>query len=90
MEGQLKLFLWEGVCWDWTGGVVFALAHDEDEAKRLIIEAYKGGGSYPKDCDFGHVFERREDVGGGKGLKDVGNKPVVIDEPFGFYLGGGA
>lgn len=35
----LKLFVWDGVLTDYSSGIMFALAHDVDEARRLIVKA---------------------------------------------------
>lgn len=34
VDEPLKLFVWEGVLCDYTASVIFALAHDPDEARR--------------------------------------------------------
>lgn len=38
MPGALKLFVWEGVRRDWAGGIAFALAETEAEARQLIVD----------------------------------------------------
>ena len=38
MDSNLKLFVWEGVLEDWTSGIVCVLAHDLEEAYRLVEE----------------------------------------------------
>jgi len=40
MKKKLKLFVWTEFCPDWTSGLAFAIAKDETEARRLVIEAY--------------------------------------------------
>ena len=35
MKKGLKLFVWEDVLSDWTSGIAFALAHNEEEALKL-------------------------------------------------------
>lgn len=36
---KLKLFVWTGFSPDWTDGLAFAIAHDEAEARKMIIKA---------------------------------------------------
>jgi len=36
MEEKLKLFVWEGVLVDFTAGMMVALAHDVEEARKLL------------------------------------------------------
>ena len=38
MRKELKLFVWENVLTDYTEGIMFALAENADEARRLISE----------------------------------------------------
>lgn len=38
MKKKLKLFVWNGFCPDYTNGLAVAIAHDETEAKKLIIK----------------------------------------------------
>jgi len=35
---ELKLFVWEDTLCDYTSGIMFALAENVEEAKKLIIE----------------------------------------------------
>lgn len=35
---ELKLFVWENVLYSYTPGLAVALAHDVDEARRLLEE----------------------------------------------------
>jgi len=35
--GELKLFVWHDVLCDYTCGVMFALAHDVDEAREAVL-----------------------------------------------------
>jgi hypothetical protein len=48
MDNDLKLFVWTDVLHDYTSGMMVALAHDVEEARRLILE-YNGGGFLPDD-----------------------------------------
>lgn len=47
-DRKLKLFVWTGFCPDYNGGLAFAVAEDEVEARELIekemkSEAYEWG-----------------------------------------------
>ena len=35
---KLKLYVWEGVLCDYTCGIMFALAHDAEEARGIILK----------------------------------------------------
>jgi hypothetical protein len=35
---KLKLFVWQDVLRDYSSGVMFALAYDSDQARKIIIE----------------------------------------------------
>ena len=37
MRKKLSLYVWEGVLCDYTCGAMFALAHDAEEARRVIL-----------------------------------------------------
>jgi len=37
---KLQLYVWEGVLCDYTDGIMFALAHDVEEAKLAIVKSY--------------------------------------------------
>ena len=39
---KMKLFVWTEFCPDYTDGLAFALAEDETEARKLVIE----------ECDY--------------------------------------
>lgn len=43
---KLKLFVWEGALTDYTSGIVFALAKDVEEARKLIREKDGTGSKY--------------------------------------------
>lgn len=66
MKTKLKLFVWTKFCPDYTSGLAFAVAHDETEARKLIIETR----GYNPD-DWGKLSVHRLDrriaysVGGG-------------------------
>ncbi|NOR58452.1 MAG: hypothetical protein GQ474_08015 [Sulfurimonas sp.] len=56
MRSKLKLFIWTNFSPDWSGGLAFALAATEQEARSLIIEDH---GYNPSD--WGHLEIRRTD-----------------------------
>ena len=37
MAKKLKLFIWRGILTDYTSGIAFALAHDVEEARALVM-----------------------------------------------------
>jgi hypothetical protein len=41
MKKELKLFVWNDFCPDYTSGIAFAIASTEDEARRLIVKECK-------------------------------------------------
>jgi hypothetical protein len=52
MKGKrrpLYLFVWEGVLCDYTPGIMFALAHDVDHARRVITKKAAGLSSVVSD-----------------------------------------
>jgi hypothetical protein len=54
MKRTLKLFVWKGVLCDYTSGVMFALAHDVEEARKVIQECN------PNIHNFGELIEEPE------------------------------
>jgi hypothetical protein len=87
-QAPLKLFVWEGVLRDYTPGIAFALAHDADEARRLIVaQEYRPGEA------------RNEILSGARSIYDdslqpsiageLRSEPRVFDAPVGFALRGG-
>jgi hypothetical protein len=84
----LKLFVWEDVLSDYTPGVAFALAHDADEARRLIVAR-----------DYRPGEARDEILSGARSIYDaelqpsiageLRSDPKVFDAPVGFSLRGG-
>ena len=49
----LKLFVWKGVYVDYSGGIAVALAHDVDEARRLI---WKKRDETPEDRCYAEIL----------------------------------
>ena len=39
---ELKLFVWSGFCPDYSSGLAFAIAENEEEAKKLVRKEYGG------------------------------------------------
>lgn len=39
---KLRLFVWTDFCPDYTSGLAFAIAEDETEARKLVVERYGG------------------------------------------------
>ena len=37
---KLKLYVWTEFCPDWRGGLAFAIANSEAEAKAMVIDEY--------------------------------------------------
>ena len=73
---NLKLFVWEDVLSDYTSGVMFALAKDVEQARKVILDKYK------KKYGLLH-FEKTLQ-------RDFASQPRVIDKAEGFYIWGGA
>jgi len=49
MDDTLKLFVWHNVLTNWASGVMFVLAHDVDEARKLLLEDWA---DYYKDANL--------------------------------------
>ncbi len=82
-QDQLKLFVWEDVLYNWTSGVVFALACDVEEARRAVFQAYEQSiGEHVKNPIL--LASLREQV-----EKDIQKEPLVVAEQGGFLLWGG-
>lgn len=50
---KLKLFVWHNVLIDYTDGIMFALAHTEEEAREVILK--EGGGLESVEKDLAEV-----------------------------------
>lgn len=94
---KLKLYVWEGVLTDYTDGVMFALAHNVEEAREVICpgwnEAEKLIRTVPGIDPLRPLGKR-----GGKSKhgyyvgdehKDLRADPDIYDAPVGFAVGGG-
>lgn len=51
MRKKMKLFVWTDVLTDYTSGIMFALAKDAEEARKLLREKC----SYIPDADLGQT-----------------------------------
>lgn len=40
MKSKLRLFIWTNFCPDYSGGLAFAVAKDETDARKLIEKEY--------------------------------------------------
>ena len=75
----MKLFVWEDVLEDYTYGIMFALAENVEEARRVIIEKSKKERlDFPKELR--EVFNMKD---------DLSKEPKVIEKAEGFYVQGG-
>ena len=71
---KFQLYIWDCVLRDWSCGIAVALARDVDEARRVIIEEYKG-------CMDGWVSPTL--------LSDLYEPPSrILDGPAGVYTSG--
>jgi len=50
-EKKLKLYVWEDVLVDYTAGIMFAMAYDEEGARRAILRS-GGKGLYGVETDL--------------------------------------
>jgi len=81
MEDTLKLYVWRNVLegWHWYHeGIMFALAHTKEEAKKVIISQDEGHLGR-KDPD-GYLRERYIEL--------EENEPEVFESPIGFAVKG--
>lgn len=78
---KLQLYVWEGVLADYTDGVMFALAHDVEEAKLAIVKSYDIR-QYNKIMNGEPI--KCEDV-----IYDLHKPYKIHDTPIGFHLHGG-
>lgn len=44
-EKKLKLYVWEGVLYDYNSGIMFALAESVEQARQVILDS--GGNGLP-------------------------------------------
>ena len=86
---KLKLFVWEGVLSDYTDGIMFALAHTEEEAREMIVKKWDDSpGNLEKYREW-----RKDPLNSDYHISSIeGNlqqTPEVYETPCGFYLFGG-
>ena len=70
---NLKLYVWEDVLEDYTKGVMFALAKNVEEARKVILDK-----SEKEDEYMSKILQ-----------SDLASEPKVIDSLEGFYVWGG-
>ena len=61
---KLKLFVWENVLFDYTSGIMFALAYDVEEARKAIMASF----DYESDTAKSDLFDEPEIVESVKGF----------------------
>ena len=100
MDKDLKLYVWQEVFCDYTCGIAFALAHDEEEARHLIVV------EKAQDMLNGWMENEGKSWGiriitvewalelamnyYGNGYKEIARAPdLIIDYPYGTYIYGG-
>jgi len=77
MEDKLKLFVWHNVMEDYGYGVIFALARNVEEARKVAIEAYSDDWN-----NNNYLVEQFK--------KEMRDEPEIVETPKGFYLKGGS
>lgn len=75
---RLRLYVWDNWLRDVSYGIEFALAVSPDQARRLIANA--NGDDWPPKANAKRTTVQR----------DLEAEPLVVDEPKGFILWGGA
>ena len=86
---KLKLFVWEGVLSDYTDGIMFALAHTEEEAREMIVKEWDGR---PENLEKYREWRKdplNSDYRAYSIEVDLQRTPEVYETPCGFYLFGG-
>lgn len=78
---KLQLYVWEGVLADYTDGVMFALAHDVEEAKLAIVKSY--------DIRQYNNIMNGESITCEDVINDLKRSYTVHDTVSGFHLHGG-
>ena len=79
----MKLFVWENVLVDWMPGIMFALAHSEDEARELVV-------AIRHDVERYHAWRRGELKTSCPPMmwRDLESKPTCVIAPRGFAVWG--
>jgi len=93
----LKLFVWTHVLVSYDAGIMFALAEDEEQARRVIIE--DKASEYPTNEKLRAAYSYaryqqwvnagRDTDDGNRMWIDLQSTPDVYDTPVGFYMWGG-
>jgi len=95
LEPQLKLYVWEDVLCDYSCGVMFALAYDEDEARRLILGVWCESDDEVEE-GMQRIYDAMQSPSSKKVMrrlhydeKDLVEPPKCVTSPEGFACGGG-
>lgn len=100
-DNPLKLYVWENVLCDYSCGVMFALAHDVDEARREVIKSFRCSDRDDFEQSVDEAMQRIHDVIQSPTVRklrrrlffdeeELINEPLCITSPEGFNLSGGA
>jgi len=103
MDKDLKLYIWKGVFCDYTCGIAFALAHNEEEARHLIVveDAQDTLNRWMEweGRPFGHANNRivtiewvleHEMNRYNSDYNQIARAPdLIVDYPYGTYIYGG-
>ena len=100
-DDQLKLYVWEGVLCDYSCGIMFALAHDVDEARREVLKSFGASEDEGIGKSVDDAMQRINDViesPDSRKLKrrlyfderELVGEPSCITSPEGFNVTGGS
>lgn len=84
MNDGLHLYVWKDVFRDYTPGIAFALAHNEDEARMLILASMDYG-----DAEAYWAWRNDPEKLWEYPYAELREAPEVHDEPFGIKIYGG-
>ena len=101
MDKDLKLYVWKRVFCDYKCGIAFALAHDEEEARHLIVvedaqdtlnnwmkwigRTIGAGVIVTVEWVLEHAMNCYNST-----YNEVGRAPdLIVDYPYGTYISGG-
>lgn len=101
MTGKLKLYVWEDVLCNYSCGIMFALAHDVDEARREILESFGASEKENIDKSVDASMQRINDVIESPDSRKLKRRlyfdeealvgePRCITSPEGFNVAGGS
>lgn len=80
MKRGLHLYVWYGVLADWSAGIIFALAHDIDEARQTVLDAVRK--EYANWPDPEYMVNRF--------AKEIQSEPEIHDDIMCFWVYGGS